>query len=302
VTIALPLFDNQLWHLLRFVWNHPLNAKGRGTALGRVVRWQLASRLGLGPIALPFVEGTSLLASPGMTGITGNWYCGLHDVKDMGFVLHLLRPGDHFVDGGANIGSYTILAAGAVGAAVTCVEPIPATFNHLHRNISINELWHGVSARRVGLSDVAGTLKFTKSLGTANHVLSEGEAESSTDVPVETLDDLVGSNPPVLIKIDVEGHERRVLMGAERTLADRRVLAVIMETNGSGVRYGVDDDQLTALMSSHGFSACDYDPFERRLEPSVADVSGNTIFVRDKTAVEQRVRASRRYRLVNGTI
>jgi hypothetical protein len=35
--------------------------------------------------------------------VTGNIYCGLHEFADMGFVLHFLRPGDLFVDVGANI-------------------------------------------------------------------------------------------------------------------------------------------------------------------------------------------------------
>lgn len=120
-----------LLRLITFVWNHPLNAGGRLQALGRVVRWQLASRLMEGPIAIPFVEGTSLFAMRGMTGATGNWYCGLHEVRDMAFVLHLLRSGDHFLDVGANVGSYAILACGAAGARVTAVEPIPETFAHL---------------------------------------------------------------------------------------------------------------------------------------------------------------------------
>src|SRR5262245_41975942 len=119
-----------LSELLSFVWNHPLNSTDRIAALGRVARWQIASRLVSGPIALPFVEGTSLLASSGMTGATGNWYCGLHEVRDMSFVLHLLRPGEKFLDVGANVGSYTVLAAGAVGAQVTSVEPVPRTFAH----------------------------------------------------------------------------------------------------------------------------------------------------------------------------
>jgi cyclopropane fatty-acyl-phospholipid synthase-like methyltransferase len=57
-----------------------------------------------------------------------------------GFVLHLLRPADHFLDVGANVGSYTVMAAGSVGAFVTCVEPIPSTFAHFERNIALNGL------------------------------------------------------------------------------------------------------------------------------------------------------------------
>lgn len=287
--------------VLGFVWNHPLNAGNRFGALARVARWQLASRVLTGPIALPFVEGTYLLTSRGMTGATGNWYCGLHEVRDMAFVLHVLRPGDRFLDVGANVGSYTVLAAGAAGARVTSVEPIPVTFTHLQRNIAFNGLADVVNAWQGGLSDRTETLRFTEGQDTVNHVLAQGETAAGVDVTVRTMDDLVGVNIPVLIKIDVEGHERSVLLGARRTLADSRVLAVVMETNGSGARYGVGDDELIALMHEHGFSAFRYDPFGRKLLDAT-EGDGNTVFVRDRDTVEVLLRDSKRYRLINGTI
>ena len=181
----------ELFNLLSFVWHHPLNAGGRMAAIYRVFRWQLASRLMEGPIALPFVEDTKLFAHRGMTGATGNWYCGLHEVNEMAFVLHLLRPGDHFVDVGANIGSYTILAAGAARALVTSVEPIPAAFAYLERNVVLNGLEDQVQTCQLGLSDQTGTLRFTSGLDTVNHVLSEGEEGPSMEVPVTRLDDLL---------------------------------------------------------------------------------------------------------------
>lgn len=287
--------------LAAFVWNHPLNAGHRVAALCRVVRWQLASRLMAGPIALPFVEGTLLFATRGMTGATGNWYCGLHEVRDMAFVLHLLREDEHFLDVGANVGSYTVLAGGAVGARVTSVEPIPETFANLERNIALNRLAGRVRACQCGLAAAAGALRFTKGLDTVNHVLAQGEDLPSIEVQVRTLDDLVGSDTPLLIKIDVEGHERAVLLGGSRTLADPRLLAVIMETNGSGARYGVSDADLVSLMQEHGFSAYAYDPFDRLLL-GASRADGNTVFVRDRLAVETRVRDSKRYRLINGMI
>lgn len=290
-----------LAQLLTFVWNHPLNAGNKVAALGRVARWQAASRLLAGPFALPFVEDTSLLVCRGMTGATGNWYCGLHEVADMAFVLHFLRPGDHFLDVGANVGSYTVLAAGAAGATVTSVEPVPTTFLHLQRNIALNGLSSAVTAWQGGLSDTAGLLKFTEGLDTMNHVVAAEETGPAVDVRVRTMDDLLGPDAPVLIKIDVEGHERAVLLGATRTLADPRVLAVVMETNGSGARYGFSDEQVAALMVGHGFSPRGYDPFARRLLEA-SHAGGNTIFVRDVTVVETRLRTSRKYRLVNGEI
>lgn len=190
----------QSLQLLRYVWDHPLNARGRFAAIGRVIRWQLGSRLLPGVVALPYVEGTCLFASHGMTGATGNWYCGLHEFAEMAFVLHVLRQDEHFVDVGANVGSYTVLAAGAVGARTTAVEPIPSTFEHLRRNVALNGLDERVRCRRAGLSDRDGVLRFTSTLDTVNHVLAAGEDLPAIDVPVTTLDALVSNDVPVLVK------------------------------------------------------------------------------------------------------
>ena len=289
------------FRLLKYVWQHPLNAGGKFAALLRVIKWQFASRLFVGPIALPFVEKTLLFASRGMTGATGNWYCGLHEHREMAFVLHLLRSGEHFADVGANIGSYTVLAAGGAGARVTAVEPIPTTFSHLERNVVLNRLTEQTRLCRLGLSNSNGTLRFSLELDTVNHVLAENENLPGIDVPVMMFDELVGDDVPVLMKIDVEGHERAVLLGGEKTLADSRLLAVIMETNGSGARYGVADDELISIMARHGFAMFGYDPFLRRLSNTNA-ADGNTIFVRDRPAVEARLARARHFYLVNGTI
>jgi len=235
-----------------------------------------------------------------MTGATGNWYCGLHEVNDMAFVLHLLRESDHFLDVGANIGSYTILASEA-GARVTAVEPIPSTFAHLERNITLNGFTNRVRTCQMGLSDQTSTLRFTSDLGSVNHVLVEGEDGPSIEVPVSRLDELVGEDIPVLIKIDVEGHERAVLRGAARTLANSPLLAVIMETDSSGARYGVRDEELIKIMRGHGFEPYGYDPFVRRLINAEKSY-GNTLFVRDRVVIEARVASARRFKLINGDI
>ncbi len=286
---------------LSFIWNHPLNRNGKLRAVGRFFKWQLASRLLPYTISLPYVNDTSLFARKGMTGATGNWYCGLHEYRDMGFVLHCLRPGDLFLDIGANVGSYTVLAAGAVGASVVAVEPIPSTFVSLENNVALNRLGSRVNCHRVGLSDKTGTLRFTSHLDTVNHVALESEKDGVIEVPVLTVDELCSQRMPVIIKIDVEGHEKAVLLGAASTLANPALLGVVMETNNSGERYGQSDDVLFEIMKTHGFSAYSYSPLDRRLTDLIAS-EGNTVFLRDIDRVMERIVSAPQYRLVNGSI
>ena len=97
---------------LGFVTRHPLNAGRTLQALWRVLRWQLASRLAAGDVVYPWVNTSKFLVRAGETGLTGNIYGGLMEYADMAFLLHMLRPGELFVDVGANVGSFSILARG----------------------------------------------------------------------------------------------------------------------------------------------------------------------------------------------
>lgn len=287
---------------LLFVLRHPLNRGRPASALARWLRWQLGSRLMPGPVLVPFVDQIGLLVRPGMTGATGNVYCGLHEFEDMALVLHALRPGDLFIDIGANVGSYSMLA-GVAGATVLAIEPIPDTFSWLARNIGVNALADRVHALNLGLGRNESLLRFTGGLDTVNHVLADGEsAEDVLEVPVRTLDAVLEGRSPTLIKIDVEGFETEVLAGAVRALADPGLVALIMELNGSGARYEFDEDALHRDLLGRGFTTYRYRPFERVLEPlhGARSGGGNTLYVRDLGRLRERVRAAGRFRLGTG--
>jgi hypothetical protein len=131
-----------------------------------------------------------------------------------------------------------------------------------------------------------------------NHVLAEGEsADDAMEGAVRTLDAVLDGRSPTLIKLDVEGFERAVLAGAGRALADPGLLAVIMERNGSGARYGFDEDALHWDLLGRGFETFRYRPFERVLEPlnGARSGGGNTLYVRDAVRLGERVRSAPRF-------
>lgn len=143
-------------------------------------------------------------------------------------------------------------------------------------------------------------LRFTACLDTVNHVLAEHEsAAGALEVPVVTVDQALADKSPTLIKIDVEGFETQVLAGAERALSDPGLLALILELNGSGARYGFDEDILHRDLLGRGFATFRYHPLERALEPlhGAKSGSGNTVYVRDAALLAERVRTARKYRL-----
>lgn len=291
---------------LRFLMRHPLTADRPAQALVRYLRWQVGSRIGPGPVAVAFVNDARLLVRRGMTGATGNIYTGLHEFEDMAFLLHALRAEDLFVDVGANIGSYTVLAAKVVGARVIAFEPIGSTFASLRDNIALNDVGGRVEALAACVGSSAGTVRMSANLDTVNHVLTPGASapEAGVEVPVVSLDEQLAGRAPFLMKIDVEGYELEVLKGAARTLANPALHAVIMEINASGERYGRGDAELEAVMREHGFGAHRYEPFERRLASQLpGQHSGaNTIFVRQPDVVRGRLRSAPAFRVGDRTL
>ena len=169
---------------------HPLARKHRLTAYFKFFKWQLWQALFPGIRKVKFIGNTYLLANKGMTGATGNIYCGLHEFEDMALVLHFLRREDTFIDIGANVGSYTILASGVCGANTISFEPAPQTFLYLQNNVKINNIEHLVSLQNEAVGAEKGTLNFTSDLDTVNHVLSTNETDNIKviEVNVDTLD------------------------------------------------------------------------------------------------------------------
>lgn len=278
-----------LYNIIRFIFSHPLARKNKGEAFKRFFLYQLGKIFIPYPIVYPFTDKTKLIIERGMTGATGNIYCGLHEFEDMGFLLHFLRPEDLFVDVGANVGSYTILASAHVGCDTIAIEPIPATFEKLKNNILINHIDHKVKALNIGAGSKNGVLHFTEGLDTVNHVAIKEETFTTTEVVVESLDQIVHERYPVLIKVDVEGFEKEVLDGATRLLANNNLQAIIIELNGSGKKYGFKDSEIHQKIIEIGYEPYKYDPFKRKL--TRLDTFGlfNTLYIRDFESVLVKV-------------
>lgn len=280
-------------HLQSIMW-HPLSRERPLDALARYVRWQIGSRLVPGPVVVPLTDRGKMIVSRGMSGATCNIYSGLHDFAAMSFTAHLLRKGDVFGDVGANVGVYTVLAGAVAGARCVSYEPAADTFGHLAANVAANHIDAELINAAVGAN--AGTIRFTQGMDATNHVALDGEV--SVDVPVVTLDETCPN--ATLLKIDVEGFEQEVLAGADKLLSNPSLLAVIMETNESGSRYGGGNDNILTQMMDCGFEAVCYDPFTRLL--SMPRPDRDTILVRDIPKVQERLRTSPSFKVLGQTI
>jgi FkbM family methyltransferase len=278
---------------IKFIVNHPLNNEDKLKSIIPFANWQICSRLFSGEMVYDWINGAKFRVRKGETGLTGNIYTGLHEFADMGFLLHFLREEDLFVDIGANAGSYTILAGSAVGASGIAFEPVPSTFKRFVENIRLNYLDDRVLPINKGVGAEKGKLVFTSNCDTTNHALALDErCDNTIAVEVTTLDDSLQGKSPALIKIDVEGYETLVLAGAQKTLKNESLKAIIMELNGSGQRYGYDESKIIELMFNYGFRTYSYNPLTRTLINLEGQNihSGNTLFLRDIFFIEEKLK------------
>lgn len=144
-------------------------------------------------------------------------------------ILSLVRPGDHVLDLGANIGFHTLALARAVGPAgqVTSVEPQRFCFQLLCANVTANQLTT-VDCLRAAVGVAPGTCAVPRLSPTGRHnagattVSLDPAASAETDtVPLITVDSLSLARCD-LIKIDTEGFEDHVVAGARHTIESLR--------------------------------------------------------------------------------
>jgi FkbM family methyltransferase len=188
-------------------------------------------------------------------------FFGAYERKETGWVKSHLRSGDTFVDAGANVGYYTALAASCVqqNGRVFSVEPNPAVYQKLQRMIVQNSISHA-TALNAGLSDSPGILTLSVPPEThhnANATMVHVEGWQPVAVPVFTLDDCLKKyaiDRVDMLKMDVEGHEPRVLAGARNALAKKLIKAVLVEFNEYWLREsGSSSQKLWTMLVEAGF-------------------------------------------------
>ena len=150
-----------------------------------------------------------------------------------------LKPGDVFIDAGANIGVYTVLASRLVGPSgrVIAVEMMPDTADRLEAHVRINEL-HNVTVVRQALSDASGGIvTATVQAGKFGQATIAEDSEryglgTRIEVTSTTLDDVTAGIASIaLMKMDLEGAEMPALRGGASTMT--KLQALVYESWGT---------------------------------------------------------------------
>ncbi|MBL7046008.1 MAG: FkbM family methyltransferase [Parcubacteria group bacterium] len=166
-----------------------------------------------------------------------------------------LKPGMTFVDVGANVGYFTLLAARLVGegGSVYAFEPEDENFGLLKRNVKENG-YSNVITEKKALSNCSGNLAFyidPKNLCAHSLVPKKGRKEVT--IEATTFDEYFVGILPDVVKIDVEGAEPQVLSGMVESLKKKPTLIVEFYPEGLR-RAGQDPREYLESIESLGYT------------------------------------------------
>jgi FkbM family methyltransferase len=190
---------------------------------------------------------------------------GLWETHVTQWLQQTLRPGQVFVDVGANIGYFTLLGGQLVGpqGRVVAVEAHPGLAELLRRNVVMNGLygyvttWHRAAWSSTTTLQLHQRLNFSgaSSIGAIGQDALDrlGDTEEMVAVQAVAVDDLLEGLPPVdVLKMDIEGAELQAFTGLARTLAASEKIAVMFEW-APALMEGVGDkaEALVDLLEGH---------------------------------------------------
>lgn len=183
-------------------------------------------------------------------------------------VVENLHRGDVFLDIGANVGFFSLVAARIVGAEgrVVAFEPVPALANLLRKTAEANGLGNldiveAAVAQSNGKASIAAMRDsaYSHLVDGAREIDSSHGAWRSTEVTTICLDEFVPrfiGRAPRLIKMDIEGAELEALAGATKVLSDPHGPDVICEVGVPHLaRFGHSPRDVFAWFADYGYAA-----------------------------------------------
>lgn len=142
-----------------------------------------------------------------------------------------LEQGDFYLDVGSNKGYHVLEASEIVGQSgkVIAVEPNPENVEDLRQNLSMNEA-ENVEIMEVALADENRESEFRTSSMSGTGEIVDDEQEGDFTVNLRSFDDLLEKEKlekPTVVKIDVEGAERKTLKGMKNFLEEENVKLIV---------------------------------------------------------------------------
>jgi FkbM family methyltransferase len=242
-------------------------------------RWRIRTISLRGGIVVEEDElGTRFLVYPEDRSSAHFWRTHPDGPDVLASMRYLIPPGGIALDVGAHFGLYAAEMSRRVGTSgqVHAFEPVPYTYWRLRETIALNRLGN-VTPQQCAISCEVGAAKinvFPTGYEGWNTMLpnprghSGVEPEQALEVPVETLDHYCAAHDVdrvEFLKVDVEGLERDVLLGASDLLSGHRIRSVCFEVSAATLAdVGITSSDVFSVLADAGYRVYRFLDHERR--------------------------------------
>lgn len=198
-----------------------------------------------------------LLPSDFMHGLIA--FTGIYEPELSKHFTQRAHVGGTMIDVGANFGYFSLIWAAANPANKSIAfEASPRNAGYLQKNVDSNGLSESIKVYPFALGRSNGELEFDPGPDdmTGWGGLKLTTSTSSFRVPVKRLDDILDSSITVdFMKVDTEGADTWVLMGAEKLLKEKRIKEIHFEQNKPRLRQlNIADDEAVNFLNSAGYN------------------------------------------------
>ena len=215
------------------------------------------------------------------------YFFGIYDEKGINFLKKILKKGDVFIDIGANIGSYTVIAAKLVenSGEVHAFEPVSGIFDRLIFNIQLN-LFENIIVNKNAVHEneewLTLRLSDQRNLGMSSIFPHGSESGLKEKVKAVSLDEYIKGKKikkADLIKIDIEGAELYALRGMKETLLNIKPV-VMMEIAQNVLENSIFcSDEIFSFMKDFGYMPKVLNQYGEVSELEEQKIAGHTNFV-----------------------
>jgi FkbM family methyltransferase len=195
------------------------------------------------------------------------------DWEEFNLIKDRFKSNTVFIDVGANIGYYSIWASKFnPSGKIFSFEPGEINFKRLNENIACNNLFATIIPIQKAVAASSGIISMTAELDTLNHIVkseSKSNILNTLEADCISLDDFAKEENISFIdylKIDVEGFELDVLIGAEKLLLEKKIGIIQMEINNALLHSGHTVDAMLDLLKKCSYILCSYDVNKKELQ------------------------------------
>lgn len=237
------------------IWKNPGNRGKRFRKTLDAIWWQIHKRTIGRPTIIRLANRARFRAYPDCVISSALQYAEWPEYDELNFCRQRLHGKELVVDVGANVGHLSLLLSDVVGPDnLICFEPTPVSWRRLRENFELNS-WSTSQLYNAAVGQFEGVIE-VQDLERPDTTSSVGRIEEGVKkvtvrlIPLDSLVTSLAGRRVGLLKVDVEGFEREVFLGAMQFLAEARPNLIMFES-----LEGKLDDVVGKILSNADYIA-----------------------------------------------